>query len=112
VCSFDPYCCLVAWDSTCVGEVQTFCGQSCTGGGGTGGGGTGGGGTGGGGTGGGGTGGGGTCAHPICSAGQKLSPSCDPCAQKICSLDGFCCGVKWDSICVAEVGGICGLACN
>ena len=29
VCSHDPYCCSVYWDSICVSEVPTYCGMSC-----------------------------------------------------------------------------------
>lgn len=29
VCARDAYCCSTSWDSTCVGEVATVCGQSC-----------------------------------------------------------------------------------
>jgi len=51
---------------------------------------------------------GGTCSHPICSQGNTLDSSCDPCASQICDTDPFCCQVQWDSICVSEVGSICG----
>jgi hypothetical protein len=30
LCAADPYCCSGTWDATCVGEVATFCGKSCT----------------------------------------------------------------------------------
>ncbi len=29
LCAQDPYCCAVAWDATCVGEVGSICGQAC-----------------------------------------------------------------------------------
>jgi hypothetical protein len=61
--------------------------------------------------GGGGGGGGGSCSHPICESGKKLVSSCDPCADTICSYDPYCCVTKWDSICVSEVGSICGEGC-
>ena len=57
-------------------------------------------------------GGGGTCAHPICSTGGTLDPGCDTCAGDICSQDPYCCSVRWDSICVGEVGSICGQSCG
>jgi hypothetical protein len=98
ICAKDSYCCNVAWDNVCVGEVGSICGQSCSGGGGTGGGGTP-------------PGGGSTCSHAICSSGKKLISSCDPCASAICSQDSYCCSTKWDSICVQEVGSICGESC-
>ena len=85
ICGQDSYCCNTAWDSICVSEVKSICGQSC---------------------------GGGTCAHPICTTGSKLSSSCDPCATKICAKDSYCCNTAWDSICVGEVKSICGQSCN
>lgn len=62
-------------------------------------------------TGGGSTGGGtttNTCAHALCTAGAKLTASCDPCAQTICAQDSFCCQSQWDAQCVGEVASICG----
>jgi hypothetical protein len=64
--------------------VATICGQTC---------------------------GGGTCAHPICSTGKKLKSSCDPCASQICAVDPYCCANRWDSVCVSEVGSVCGKSC-
>ncbi len=29
ICSEDSYCCATRWDSICVGEVQSICGESC-----------------------------------------------------------------------------------
>jgi hypothetical protein len=29
VCGKDSYCCSTGWDSTCVAEVGTICGESC-----------------------------------------------------------------------------------
>ncbi|HEX4419731.1 MAG TPA: S53 family peptidase [Kofleriaceae bacterium] len=55
--------------------------------------------------------GGTTCAHPICSTGTKLVATCDPCTGEICSADSFCCASSWDSICVGEVGSVCGQSC-
>jgi hypothetical protein len=34
ICAQDSYCCATAWDSQCVGEVESICGQTCGGGGG------------------------------------------------------------------------------
>jgi hypothetical protein len=31
ICAVDSYCCNTAWDSICVGEVATVCGQTCPG---------------------------------------------------------------------------------
>jgi hypothetical protein len=93
ICSQDSYCCTTAWDSICVGEVGSICGESCSGGGGGGGGGS-------------------TCSHSICSSGVKLTSSCDACAADICSYDSYCCTTYWDSQCVSEVSSICGESCN
>ncbi len=88
ICTADSYCCTTAWDSICVGEVASVCGQSCTGG------------------------GSGTCTHAECSAGTKLKSGCDACVTNICSQDSYCCKTKWDSQCVSEAGSICGESCN
>jgi hypothetical protein len=57
-------------------------------------------------------GGGNTCSHDICSAGSKLTKSCDPCVTKICKVDSYCCKTKWDSECVDEVSSVCDQTCN
>jgi len=47
-----------------------------------------------------GCGGTGSCAHDPCVAGGPLDPSCDSCADLICSLlDDYCCTTAWDSTC-------------
>jgi len=56
--------------------------------------------------------GGGSCAHPICSTGGALTPSCDPCAMQICAADSFCCNNSWDSVCVGEVASVCHQTCG
>jgi hypothetical protein len=106
ICAADSYCCNNQWDSQCVGEVKTICGQTC------GGGSTGSGGTTSSSSATTGSGGGGTCVHAICNTGVKLTSSCDPCAKKICTADSYCCNNQWDSQCVSEVGSICGQACQ
>ena len=86
ICGQDSYCCNTAWDSVCVGEVGSICGQSCgttT-----------------------------TCTHPICTSGGKLKSTCDACAAQICAQDSYCCNTLWDSQCVSEVSSICGESCN
>jgi hypothetical protein len=52
-----------------------------------------------------------TCSHAICAAGVKLTSACDPCATKVCAADSYCCGTKWDSVCVGEVASVCGQTC-
>lgn len=98
VCTGDAYCCTTAWDETCVAQVQSVCGQSCTapppptdagadadas-----------------------------TCAHPICAAGGALAAACDGCATQVCGSDPYCCAVAWDATCVSEVTSICGRSCK
>jgi subtilisin-like proprotein convertase family protein len=52
-----------------------------------------------------------TCAHSECTTGAKLTSGCDSCVTSICASDPFCCNSSWDSICVGEVGSICGQTC-
>ena len=95
ICAVDSFCCNSSWDATCVGEVKSVCGQTC---------------------------GGapdaspppdaGSCSHSECTSGAKLVKTCDACVTKICTADSFCCNSTWDSICVSEVGSICGQTCN
>ncbi len=56
-------------------------------------------------------GGGGGCAHSDCSTGGALTSGCNSCVTSICAQDPFCCNTSWDSICVGEVGSICGQTC-
>jgi hypothetical protein len=94
LCAADPYCCSTEWDATCVGEVASICGQSCTpkpaasdaGP--------------------------STCAHPTCATGGALASGCDACATALCAQDPYCCAVAWDATCVSEVTSICGQSCN
>jgi subtilase family serine protease len=53
-----------------------------------------------------------TCTHALCSSGAHLKSGCDPCATSICQADPYCCRTAWDSICIGEVGSICGESCN
>lgn len=83
ICQVDPFCCTTSWDSVCVGEVGSVCGMSCSG----------------------------SCVHDKCVTGAALTSGCDPCVTSICQVDSFCCSNSWDSVCVGEVGSVCGLAC-
>ena len=56
-------------------------------------------------------GGGGGCTHSDCTTGGPLVSGCNSCVTSICSADPFCCNTSWDSICVGEVGSICGQTC-
>jgi hypothetical protein len=57
-----------------------------------------------------------TCTHSRCVTGGALVSGCDApagdpsCVQKLCAQDTFCCTTLWDSICVSEVGSICGIS--
>jgi hypothetical protein len=87
ICSTDSYCCTTGWNSQCIGEVASKCGQStCTGA--------------------------TTCTHAYCSTGTKLTSGCATCVTQICNTDSWCCTHTWDATCVAEVGTICGETCN
>jgi len=52
-----------------------------------------------------------SCAHDICLSGVALDSSCDPCVTQICAVDSYCCHTKWSSLCVQEVGTVCGQTC-
>lgn len=52
-----------------------------------------------------------SCAHDLCSIGEALATGCDPCVDQICAVDSFCCQGTWDSMCMEEVGSICGQPC-
>jgi hypothetical protein len=72
----------VRWDSICVGEVGSICGQSCNGA-------------------------NGSCDHDVCAAGATLATTCSSCADKVCANDAYCCNTGWDDICVGEVPSAC-----
>jgi hypothetical protein len=57
----------------------------------------------------------GTCAHSICSAGVPLTTGCDAplgCVATVCAAHPMCCGVTWDSKCVAWAQSACNIACG
>jgi hypothetical protein len=54
----------------------------------------------------------GDCAHPLCSPGERLVPSCDPCVAEVCAADPFCCNQQWDQACMKQLGPTCGITCN
>jgi hypothetical protein len=58
-----------------------------------------------------GSGGGAMCVHALCQTGALLAAACDPCVAQICQQDPYCCQTGWDSVCVGEVGSICGAPC-
>ena len=83
VCSFDPYCCEVQWDSRCVEEAADACGLACE-----------------------------VCSHDLCDQGNALEPGCDPCVTAVCDADPFCCTNTWDERCVEAAQTTCGLSCT
>ncbi|QSQ24356.1 hypothetical protein JY651_05165 [Pyxidicoccus parkwayensis] len=92
VCAADAYCCSTSWDNRCVGAVRTVCGSlTCSES-------------------------DGTCGHSLCTQGASLVNHCDSakadCVSAICAVDSFCCSVSWDSICVSQVGSVCGKTCQ
>jgi len=83
VCAQDPFCCEQSWDALCVAEAEKICGPDCT-----------------------------PCGHDLCEPGEPLEPTCDPCVEKVCGQDPFCCDFEWDSVCVGKAEQLCGLGCN
>jgi hypothetical protein len=53
-----------------------------------------------------------SCAHSLCTSGTALAFSCDPCVQRICEVDPFCCIMDWDAVCVWEAETSCGYDCT
>ena len=82
ICSQLPQCCSSGWTQGCVDLAMLLCGTQCN------------------------------CTHSICAQGGALTPSCNPCAAAVCKSDDFCCMNGWDSICVDEVGAVCGIDCT
>lgn len=87
ICAVDSYCCQVSWDSLCVGEVASVCGQSCEPD-------------------------PAECVHDKCDQGGFLDPTCDGCVSQVCDADPFCCETNWDWLCVNEVSSVCSETCN
>lgn len=50
-------------------------------------------------------------AHGVCGLGGPLEAACSSCVAAMCAYDEFCCEEAWDSICVSEVGEVCGTPC-
>ena len=86
LCAEDDYCCSTAWDSLCVSEVDQYCDNACSGG-------------------------GGGCAHDECAQGVALDGSCSDCAMAVCANDAYCCSTAWDIQCGGEVLLFCAGGC-
>lgn len=78
VCSFNPVCCQVEWDASCV-EAANFlceiCGATLTG---------------------------------SCFDIHGTASCADPvCCEAVCAMDPFCCETQWDGLCVQFAGSQC-----
>src|SRR5262245_24151684 len=82
ICSVDPYCCGVAWDWICVGEVGSVCQNRCD-----------------------------CSVSNLCSQGNAYYPDACQCTMQLYGVDRYCDETYWDSICVGEVGTVCGITC-
>jgi hypothetical protein len=86
VCTADPFCCSVAWDTICRGEAISLCGIVCAL----------------------------PCPNPAHDCCTQGSPGCSDtaCCSLVCAADPFCCSVAWDGICVGEAISQCGIKCT
>jgi hypothetical protein len=84
VCAEDSFCCESEWDDVCVGEAEQLCGLDC---------------------------GIEDCSHDLCSVGEPLAPTCDPCVEAVCASNAECCTTSWDQECVDQADALCGLQC-
>jgi len=71
VCLVDPFCCLDAWDATCVDEANSMCFLTC-----------------------------GIGAGDCHAAHTTPGCNADACCQAVCTDDPFCCDTNWDQMCV------------
>ncbi|MDA0802443.1 MAG: hypothetical protein O2819_01610 [Planctomycetota bacterium] len=86
VCTKDPYCCTVRWDIFCAQLADDYVLGGCA-------------------------------CGPIGDPPSpyfgcfdtNAGPGCDDwaCCDTVCNADGFCCGVEWDSACVAVAQSLC-----
>lgn len=78
VCMVDPFCCLSAWDSTCVDEAESMCFLTC-----------------------------GPGAGGCHSAHTTPGCDSQTCCEAICANDPFCCATAWDPTCVVAASTLC-----
>ena len=71
VCLVDPFCCLNAWDGSCVDRAVSYCGLNCGRG-------------------------AGSCTAPHTSPGCDNAECCG----QVCPEDPYCCETEWDQPCV------------
>jgi hypothetical protein len=87
VCAADAFCCETAWDTLCVGAVDTLCAEPCPS----------------------------PCdpanKHDCFTAG---GPGCNDvdCCNTVCAADPFCCDVAWDGLCVNSANILCAPPCK
>ena len=79
VCTLDPFCCDVQWDSSCIADAFKLCSiAECL------------------------------TSTGDCFNAEGV-PGCDmlTCCQIVCSQDAFCCDVQWDSSCASQATDLC-----
>lgn len=85
VCRYDPFCCVVTWDATCVQGADTQCAilPECQG----------------------------TPLDPVTGSCliAHLTPGCDDpaCCDEVCQVDPECCITSWDLECTVQAGQLC-----
>ena len=52
------------------------------------------------------------CVHDLCTWGDPLEATCDPCVAEVCAADAFCCESGWDAQGAVEVESVCPCACG
>lgn len=85
ICNWDPYCCNVRWDSTCVGEVKSICHERCDCG---------------------------TVCTPYPTLPDPFYPDACSCVATVCNRDSWCSQQNWDTTCMNEATSWCpGVTC-
>ncbi len=78
ICTIDSYCCLVAWDSLCVGEALETCGNC-----------------------------GDPEAGSAWESNGSVGCDDAACCALVCGIDPYCCATTWDAICAEEAAVEC-----
>jgi len=77
VCQVDPYCCITAWDQSCVDRSNLIC-TTCS-----------------------------SRAGDCFTAHAGPGCSSMPCCAKVCASDSFCCDTEWDASCAQKAAALC-----
>ena len=78
VCEWDPFCCVVSWDVSCVGAANELC-PLC-----------------------------GAMPSDCCAVPSEHPGCMFPeCAATVCLVDPFCCETAWDGLCVDAANALC-----